>query len=166
MSDSPEDDAAVRHMRLGSSFERSFLLHQALVEYGIVAERFKTSKVYPAAVRKLAVLNCNPQVPNASDSTALYWFRTYMTLNPPPHDRENAQVCIALLQRIVALRDQLARRSATTDSLMLLSRRQSAEIANKTRRLQETENALNEARSRLKRMKDVDLQTRRRVESQ
>ena len=164
-SDTTEESQAKRHMRLAISFEKGSSLRQALAEYTIVAEHFKNSTAYPAAVRKVAVLNCNPHVPFASDSAALYWFRTYLALDPPARDRESAQVCIALLQRLAMLNEQVARTTATSDSLLAVSRKQSAELSNKIRRLQEAESTLNEVNSRLRRMKDVDMQTRRRGEN-
>ena len=165
MSDTAEESQAKRHMRLASSFEQRSSLRQALVEYTIIGEHFKNSTVYPAAVRKVAVLNCSPNIPIASDSAALYWFRTYLTLDPPPRDREDAETCISILQRLVMLKEYLTLKTSTSDSLFAVSRKQSAELLSKTRRLQEVEDALNEVNSRLKRMKDVDVQTRRRGEN-
>lgn len=151
------EDAAWYHMRLADSLEQRMAFREAALHYQSVAEEYPLSTAYPAAVRRTGFLYASEFNEARNDSTALHWLNVCLSLPLKKADRENIQVFVSFLQRIRALRDGLARRTATVDSLALVSKRQTGTIGAESRRLQELEAELIQAQKELRKMRDIDL---------
>jgi hypothetical protein len=98
---------AAYHIKIADSLLIKSLLRKATNEYLFIAKQYSTTKYYPEAVRKTAILYCNPQNTVADDSTSLYWYHVYLTLPISDQEKENANSCIMLLERITSLREEL-----------------------------------------------------------
>jgi hypothetical protein len=98
---------AANHINIADSLLIKSLLRKAANEYLFIAKQYSTTKYYPEAVRKTAILYCNPQNPVADDSTSLYWYHVYLTLPISDQEKENTNSCIMLLERIKSLREEL-----------------------------------------------------------
>ncbi len=98
---------AARHLNIADSLLIKSLLRKATTEYLFVAKQYSTTKYYPESVRKTAILYSNPQNPVADDSTSLYWYHVYLILPISQQEKENANSCIMLLERIKSLREEL-----------------------------------------------------------
>ncbi len=156
--DSDTESRASRHMTLADSLQQELVLDQATLEYQIVAEHYPTSSAYPAAVRNASLLFLNPDNPMHSDSLALHWLSTYLGLPMQLQDRENARAEVHLLERVVALQRDLARRRQVADSLLVVTRKQDAQISTQAQQLQNLQNELIQVRQELDKLKQVDVQ--------
>lgn len=101
-----ELDAAY-HINIAESLLIKSLLHKATDEYLFIAKQYSTTKYYPEAVRKTAILYSNPQNPAADDSTSLYWYHVYLALPISDQEKEYTNSSIMLLERIKSLREEL-----------------------------------------------------------
>lgn len=159
--DSPEARAQY-HMQLADSLESVMKLREAAQEYRLVAELYPNTSHYPRAVRNTALLYINPANPAGDDSLSLHWFQTYLTLPVPREERVRAEIYVMMLKRLTTLRKELNRQAGTIDSLQTLARRQSADLAARTKRLQELEAELKRTTTELERLRDVDARINRR----
>jgi uncharacterized protein YcfL len=98
---------ATYHIYIADSLLIKSELHKATNEYLLIAKQYSTTKYYPKAVLKTAVLYSNPQNPVANDSTSLYWYHVYLTLPISEQEKESTNSCIMLLERIKSLREEL-----------------------------------------------------------
>ncbi len=98
---------AADHINIADSLLITSLLQKATNEYLFIAKQYSTTKYYPEAVRKTAILYSNPQNPVADDSTSLYWYHVYLTLPISDQEIEITNSCIMLLERIKSLREEL-----------------------------------------------------------
>jgi hypothetical protein len=145
-------------MDVADSLEQAGTLDEATLEYQIVAELYPSSSAYPAAVRKAGLLYLNPDNPAHSDSLALHWVSSYLALPVPWADRESARAQLNLLERIMALQNDLARRLRVNDSLAAVTRKQDAQISNQAQQLQAVQTELKQVRQELDKLKQVDVQ--------
>lgn len=150
-------DLVSYHMRLADSLEQEMAFQGAAEHYALVATEFPHSSAYAVAIRKAALLYASEFNPARNDSIALHWFTACLGLPLKKADRENVQTFITLLQRLRALHDEVARRAASTDSLISIVRRQAGTVATETRRIQDLEAELLQTQNELKRMKEIDL---------
>ncbi|MER3524286.1 MAG: hypothetical protein C4326_09530 [Ignavibacteria bacterium] len=160
-----EDNAEARaeyHMQIADSLESLQMLRGAALEYKLVAELYPNTSHFPNAVRNTALLYSNPANPAADDSLSLQWFQTYLTLPISRDERVKAEIYVTMLKRITTLRRELNRRAVLIDSLQVVARKQSADLAARTRRVQEVESELKKTLSELKRLRDVDARINRR----
>lgn len=156
------ENLARYHMERADSLEAASLLGEAAFEYKLVAELYPTTSHYPSAVRNTALLYSNPANPALDDSLALSWFQQYLALPISREERTKAEIYVTMLKRLTSLRKEINRKTATIDSLQNVARRQSADIAGRTKRMQEMENELKQATVELQRLREVDLRINRR----
>ena len=148
---------AQRHMGIADTLERAEALKEATLEYQIVAERFPSTSVHAAAVRKAGLLFSAPSNPAANDSASLYWLNTYRALTQSPEEKQIIDMYINVVGRVKMLRDSLGRQAAASDSLAMVARKQASEAASRSRRMQELESELQKASSELRKLKEVDV---------
>jgi hypothetical protein len=148
---------AQRHMAIADTLERASELKEATLEYQIVAEKFPSTSVHAAAVRKAALLFSSPANPAANDSTSLHWLNTYLALTRSPEEKQMIQMYLTMVGRVKELRDSLAYSAIVNDSLAAVTRKQVTEAASRARRVQETETELQKASDELRRLKEIDM---------
>jgi hypothetical protein len=156
------EERAEYHMRQADSLESRNHLKEATLEYKLVAELYPHTSVHPTAVRNVALLYSNSANPIVEDSVALRWFQTYLTLPIAREEKVKAEVYVTMLKRITALQKENNRRLPSTDSLQTIIRRQSAELSNRSKRVQELETELNQTKTELQRLREVDVRINRR----
>ncbi len=156
------EDRAEYHMRVADSLEAASALREAALEYKLVAELYPTTSHYPNAVRNTALLYSNPTNPAGDDSLSLQWFQTYLTLSIPREEKVKAEIYVMMLQRINDLRGEINRRGSSIDSLQALARKQSGDIAIKTKKVQDLEGELKKTTVELQNIREVDVRINRR----
>jgi TolA-binding protein len=155
--------SAAGHLARADSLERRDLYSQAMLEYLLVAQMYPSSREHPQAVLKTALLYSNPRNPTLNDSLAAHWFEVYRDRYADTDEAEMVALYAGLNDRIRMLRGDLRRQTASLDSLAAVSRRQSAELGARSRRIQELEADLAKTQGELKRLREIDLQMRRRT---
>ena len=148
------DGDAEAVLGFAESLEADSLLAQATAQYAIIAEEFPTASVYPLAVRRAAFLYAHPDNPAHNDTLALRWMRIYQPLASTREERQEVGVVTSLIQQNMTLRDQLARETASGDSLGAALRRQG-------RRVKDLEAELQQVNQELRKLKEVDVRTSR-----
>lgn len=156
------EDRAEYHMRVADSLEAASALREAALEYKLVAELYPTTSHYPNAVRNTALLYSNPANPAVDDSLSLQWFQTYLALPIPREEKVKAEIYVTMLQRINELRREMNRRESSIDSLQTLTRRQSGEIATRSKKVQDLEAELRKTTIELQNLREVDVRISKR----
>ena len=141
-------------LEFAESLEADSLLAQATAQYAIIAEEFPRASVYPLAVRRAAFLYAHPDNPAHNDTLALRWIRIYQPLARTREERQEVGVVTSLIQQNMTLREQLARETASGDSLGVVLRRQG-------RRVKDLETELQQVDQELRKLKEVDVRTSR-----
>ena len=149
--------AAQRHMAIADTLERASDLKRATMEYSLVARNYPSTSVYPAAVRKTALLFSLPANPAASDSASQYWLSVYLGLTRSPEERQMIEMYLRMVGRVKVLRDSLAKVNALSDSLAFAVRKQANEASARGKRVQELEAELQKASDELKKLKEIDV---------
>jgi len=157
-----DEDRAEYHMRIADSLEAASALREAALEYKLVAELYPTTSHYPEAVRNTALLYSNPANPSGDDSLSLRLFQTYLTLPIPREERVKAEIYVTMLLHINDLRKEMNRRAASIDSLQSFTRKQSTEIAGKTKKIQDLEADLKKTALELQSLREVDVRISKR----
>jgi hypothetical protein len=152
----PESGAESR-MRIADSLEQEGMFQGAATEYARVAEQFPQSSFYPSAVRRAALLFSISPYSKQNDSSAYRWYIAYLSLPLKKPERENVRVSVELLHRILLLHAQIAQIYTATDSLTVLTKRQSASLTVDSHRMQELELELQRAEAELRKIKEIDL---------
>ena len=156
------ESRAEYHMRLADSLEASNQLREATLEYRLVAELYPKTEFFSEAVRNTALLYSNPANPIVDDSTSLRWFQMYLTLPISREEKVKAEVYVTMLKRITALQRETNRRVPSTDSLQAVIRRQVNELSSRGKRIQDLEAELNQTKTELQRLREVDVRISRR----
>ncbi|MEO8167338.1 MAG: hypothetical protein ABI623_03765 [bacterium] len=156
------EDRAEYHMVVADSLEAASSLREAALEYKLVAELYPSTSHYPNAVRNTALLYSNPTNPAADDSLSLQWFQTYLTLSIPREEKVKAEIYVTMLQRINDLRREIVRRGSSIDSLQTMTRKQTGEMAAKSKRVQDLEGELKKTTVELQNLREVDVRISRR----
>jgi len=144
-------------MAIADTLERASAFKEATLEYTLVAERFPATSVYPAAVRKAALLFSSPLNPIANDSISRYWLTRYLDITHSPEEKQIIQMYLKMVDRVTWLRDSLSSQTAFSDSLAVVARKQTAEAAARAKHIQELEAELQQALSELKKLKEIDV---------
>jgi len=155
-STGPEAGAAYR-MHIADSLEQEGMFRGAATEYSTVAEQYPQSSYYPAAVRRAALMYSISPYSATNDSAAYKWYLAYLSLPLKKPERENVRVTVELLHRILLLHAQIAQIYTATDSLSVLTKRQSAMMTVDSHKIQELEFELHDAQSELRKIKEMDL---------
>ena len=146
-----------RQMGLADSFAQGNDFRRAIHLYSIIADNAPETVWGATATHRTALLLSSPRNPSRNDSLALLWFRSTIARTRSADERLQAEVSIALLDRLqVRVRDA-RRQRAIVDSLQTALRRQSGTILSQTRRLQDMEREVVTAQTELKRLKEVDV---------
>jgi hypothetical protein len=153
---SPEA-AAVALFNRADSLEAQMAIRSAAEVYGMIADQYPQSSVYPQAVRKAALLTATELNPARNDSLALRWFAAYLALPTKREEREVAQVCYSLLQRMRVLQEEMMKRTGAADSLGGVVRRLGATVSAEQRRIVDLEAELTQVQGELRRLKEIDL---------
>lgn len=161
-ADYTAESRAEYHMRIADSLEAATALPEASLEYKLVAELYPKTSHYPNAVRNTALLYSNPTNPAVDDSLALQWFQTYLRLSISREEKVKAEIYVTMLKRLTKLRKEIHRQSATTDSLLSVTRRQSSELASRNKKVQELESELKKTTFELEKLREVDVRINRR----
>jgi hypothetical protein len=152
----PDSGAAYR-MWIADSLEQQGMFQSAATQYATVAEQFPQSSFYPSAVRRAALMYSISPFSARNDSAAYRWYIAYLSLPLKKPERENVRVSTELLYRILRLHAQIEQISATSDSLTVLTKRQSASLNADSHRMQELELQLQQAQAELRKIKEIDL---------
>jgi len=155
------ESQARSHMERAAMLEDSSSYHQAAQEYAIVAERYPSTSYYKGAVWKAALLNIHPANSKIDYSAALFWMKVYLGLSVSSKEKEDATLYVAMLERINGLQTELSSLASEKEKLLAVTRKQSSDIVTGTRRLEELEAELAQARDELKKMKEVDVRMQR-----
>jgi hypothetical protein len=148
---------AGNRMRIADSLEQDGLFQGAATEYARVAEQFPQSSYYPTAVRRAALMYSISPYSMRNDSAAYRWYLAYLSLPLKKPERENVRVSVELLHRILLLHAQIAQIYTATDSLTVLTKRQSASLNAGSHRMQELELELQKAQAELRKIKEIDI---------
>jgi hypothetical protein len=151
------DSRVGRRMRLADSLEQEGMFQAAARQYAGVAEQFPQSDYYPTAVRRAALMYSISPYSTGNDSAAYRWFLAYRALPLSRAERENVRVSTELLHRILMLQAQIVQIYTATDSLSVLTKKQSASMTAESHRMQELESELQNAQAELKKIKEMDL---------
>jgi hypothetical protein len=162
----PEADLEVkRQLELARSFESRSDLRRASHMYEMIAQTYPRSAATIEATRKAAILYGSVRNPGRNDSLAQYWFRKAVGLPISQDERDQAELCVSLLDRVRAHQQQARANALLADSLQLVIDRQWGTISYQSRRIQELEREIAAATEEMKKLKDVDVrlsQSRRR----
>jgi hypothetical protein len=158
---SDADLRARRYYDIADSLEGANSLREATEGFTLVAERYGESQSFQAAAYRAALLYCNPLNPLANDSSALHWLTQCSGMPLPEYQIRTVRVALSLVERIRALREQVARLSASGDGLQSQTKRQSGTIGSQAKRIQDLEEELRRTSQELKRLKEVDLKMSR-----
>jgi hypothetical protein len=151
------DGRAQRRMKTADSLEQEGNFRSAAAAYASVAEQFPQSSYYPAAVRRAALMYSISPYAAANDSAAYRWYLAYLTLNLSRPERENVRVSVELLHRVLLLHAQIEQIYTSSDSLAVLSKKQSTTLNADAHRMQELELELKDAKSELRKIKEIDI---------
>lgn len=146
-----------RRMRVADSLEELGMFQAAARQYASVAEQFPQSDYYPTAVRRAALMYSISPYSSGNDSAAYRWFLAYRTLPMSKAERENVRVSTDLLHRVLMLKAQIVQIYTVTDSLSVLTKKQSAATTGYLHRMQGLELELQTAQAELKKIKEMDL---------
>jgi hypothetical protein len=144
-------------MQLADSLEQEGKFQSAALQYAKVAEEFPRSSFYPSAVRRAALMYSISPFSARNDSAAYRWYVAYLSLPLKKPERENVRVSTELLYRILRLHVQIEKISATSDSLTVMTKRQTASLNADSHRMQELELQLEHAQAELRKIKEIDL---------
>ncbi|MEA1946197.1 MAG: SPOR domain-containing protein [Thermodesulfobacteriota bacterium] len=154
------ESQAGSHMERAAALEDSSSYHQAAQEYAIVAERYPSTSYYKRAVWKAALLNIHPANSEIDYSAALFWLKVYLGLSLSSKEKEDATLYVAMLERVDGLQTELSSYVAEKDKLLVVTRKQSGDIATGTQRLRELGTELAQARDELRELEAELAQTR------
>ncbi len=154
-----------------SESERQLVLAQQLAQAGeyrraihlcsIVAEQAPGTEAGATATLRTALMLSSPRNPERNDSLAIQWFRATIARTKSLDERLQAEVSIALLDRLLFQSRDAHRQRVLVDSLQLAVRRQSGTILSQTRRLMDMEREVVATRDELKRIRDIDIRLSR-----
>jgi hypothetical protein len=146
-----------RRMKTADSLEQEGNFRSAASAYASVAEEFPESSYYPAAVRRAALMYSISPYAASNDSAAYKWYLKYLTLNLSKPERENVRVSVELLHRVLLLHAQIEQIYIATDSLAVVSKKQSAALNADAHRVQQLELELQTAKAELRKIKEIDI---------
>lgn len=116
---------------------------EAAAGYASVASRFPQSRHAQRAAWSAAMLYSNPSNPEPDDSAAIHWFQAYQAFPLSADERRSGEACLFLLQRIAALKNELALKSTDASS--------------RAQRMKDLDAQLRQVTEELKKMKEIDV---------
>jgi len=154
---SVRDVAAELRMRVADSLATVSLFQEAVGEYAQVAQEFPNSPFYKTAVLKAAYLSSHPRNSTASDSASLTWFGLYLALPISGDEKNRIEMEISLLNRLIGLKNMVARQKVQFDSLRFVLKERSLELQTRSGQLRDLEAQLKQANEELSKLRDVDI---------
>jgi hypothetical protein len=149
-----EPDAVLR-MKIADSLESAFAINKAADQYSFVAKHYPFSSFHKKAVWKAAHLYCSPLSTQSDDSASLEWFKFYASLPVSREEKDNANLYIALLNRIIALQKEIENEAS-------FSKKQSEEIISQVNQTHELENQVLQIKEELQKLRDIDVKIHKR----
>ncbi|MBI4522822.1 MAG: hypothetical protein HY695_03300 [Deltaproteobacteria bacterium] len=155
------ESEAQLHLSLAAFFEQASRLDEATLAYVWVAEKYNETSSFPEAVRKAALLYGTPSNPVADDPSALRWMLIYFALPLADEEKRHVELHLALLQRLIALKENIAQEKNLRQRASSLAIRRGADLSVLARRIRELEVALQETKQEIESLKEVDVETSR-----
>lgn len=148
------EQEAERHISLAESLEKASSLKEATREYALVAENYPSTRYFPEAVRKAALLYTLPSNPAANESEALRWLQTYLTLPISEEEKHHVRLHMALVRHAQSLKDRIARERSLRENE---AKDRETKLSALSRQIRELEAALERATADLEKLKQVDV---------
>ena len=152
----PSASEADRQLALAGTFAQSGDFKRALHIYTMVADENPLSPQGATATHMAALLMTTLRNPTRSDSLGAVWFRKTLARTRSADQRIQAEVSLALLDRLALQTREMRRHRAIVDSLQRSIRRQSGTILSQTRRLVDMEREVVSARNQMQKLKELD----------
>jgi hypothetical protein len=152
----PAMSDADRQLALASSFVQGGDFKRALHIYTMVSDENPLSPAGATATQMAAFIMTSLRNPSRSDTMAAVWFRKALARTRNADQRLQAEVSLALLDRLTLQTSEMQRHRSVVDSLQRVIRRQSGTILSQTRRLSDMEREVIAAKSQMQRLKELD----------
>lgn len=145
-----------RQLALASSFVQGGDFKRALHIYTMVSDENPLSPAGATATQMAAFVTTSLRNPSRSDSLGALLFRRALARTRNADQRLQAEVSLALLDRLALQAAEMQRHRTVVDSLQRIIRRQSGTILSQTRRLADMEREVIAARSQMQRLRELD----------
>jgi hypothetical protein len=152
----PAVSDADRQLALASSFVQAGDFKRALHIYTMVSNDNPLSPAGATATQMAAFIMTSLRNPARNDSLGAVWFRRSLARTRNADQRLQAEVSLALLDRMTLQTTEMQRRRAVVDSLQRVIRRQSGTILSQTRRLSDMEREVIAAKAQMQRLRELD----------
>lgn len=152
----PPASDSERQIALASTFAQSGDFKRALHIYTMVADENPLTPEGATATHNAALLLTTLRNPARSDSLGAAWFRKTIARTRSADQRLQAEVSLALLDRLSLQTREIRRHRSIVDSLQRTIRRQSGTILSQTRRLVDMEREVSSAKSQMQKLKELD----------
>ena len=152
----PPVSDADRQLALAGTFTQSGDFKRALHIYTMVADENPLTPQGATATHMAALLMTTLRNPARNDSLGAVWFRKTLARTRSADQRIQAEVSLALLDRLALQTRQMRHPRAIVDSLPRVIRRQSVTILSQTRRMMEMEREVVSARNQMQKLKELD----------
>lgn len=152
----PAMSEADRQLALASTFVQGGDLKRALYIYTMVADENPLSPAGATATHMAAVVLTSLRNPSRNDSLGAVWFKKTLARTRASNERIQAEVALALLDRLNLQAADIRRHRTVVDSLNRVIRRQSGTILSQTRRLSDMEREVVAAKGQVQRIKELD----------
>ena len=152
----PTMSEADRQLALASTFVQGGDLKRALYIYTMVADENPLSPAGATASHMAGLVLTSLRNPSRNDSMGAVWFKKTLARTRATNERIQAEVTLALLDRINLQTADMRRHRTVVDSLNRVIRRQSSTILSQTRRLSDMEREVLAAKGQVQRIKELD----------
>jgi len=147
---------ADRQLALASTFVQGGDFKRALYIYTMVADENPLSPAGATATHMAALVMTSLRNPARSDSLGAVWFHKALARTRSADQRLQAEVSLALIDRLNLQTAEMQRHRSVVDSLQRIIRRQSGTILSQTRRLADMEREVVGAKGQMQRIKELD----------
>lgn len=152
----PAVSDAERQLALASSFIQGGDFKRALHIYTMVSTDNPLSPAGATATQMAAFIMTSLRNPTRNDSLGAVWFRRALARTRNADQRLQAEVSLALLDRMALQTAEMRRHRTVVDSLQRIIRRQSGTILSQTRRLADMEREVVAAKGQMQRLRELD----------
>ena len=135
-------------MAAAESLSTAGRYEEAAAGFASVAGLYPGSRYAKQAAWNAAILYGSPMNSAPDDSAAMRWLQVYRGYPLEEVERQSAEACLFYLQRITALKGELALKSS--------------EMAGRAGRIRELENQLRQVTEELMKMKEIDVKLHQR----
>jgi hypothetical protein len=152
----PPVSDADRQLALASTLAQGGEFKRALHIYTMVADDNPLTPEGATATHNAALLLTTLRNPARSDSLGAVWFRKTLARTRSADQRIQAEVSLALLDRLSLQTREIRRHRSIVDSLQRTIRRQSGTILSQTRRMVDMEREVVSAKNQMQKLKELD----------